>query len=96
MRRAAVRGAGSARSASGEAPPHLDLQPRLAALLRAYGKERLMWGSDFPYVLTGGNDVTAAALPYAAAAALPARWSFVGDAEMALLRGGTAAALFRF
>ena len=55
-----------------------------------------MWGSDFPYVLTGGNDMTKAASTYAEAAAIPKRWAFVGDAEMALLRGGTAAALFGF
>ena len=66
------------------------------ALLRAFGARRLMWGSDFPYVLTGGNDMTEAASTYAEAAAIPKRWAFVGDAEMALLRGGTAAALFGF
>ena len=35
---------------SAELPPHRDLQPRVAALIGAFGPARLMWGSDFPFV----------------------------------------------
>ena len=41
--------------ASAEAPPHKDLQPRVRRLLESYGARRLMWGSDFPFVLLGGQ-----------------------------------------
>ena len=33
-----------------EAWPHRDLLPRLKRIAEAYGAERLMWGSDFPWV----------------------------------------------
>lgn len=90
--------------ASGEAPPHLDLQPRLAALLRAYGKERLMWGSDFPFVLPGGFplpdgvDATPAAMTYSEAARVLDSWSLpeLDDAARDALMGGNAARLFGF
>lgn len=31
------------------------LQPRLERLLQAYGSERLLWGSDFPFALDHGG-----------------------------------------
>lgn len=89
---------------SGEKPPFFDLQPRVAELLKAYGASRLMWGSDFPFVLPGGFPLpegvtsTAAALTYDGAAQVPAQWQLDGlddDARVALM-GGTAAKLFRF
>ena len=91
--------------ASGEAPPFVDLQPRVRQLLNSYGASRLMWGSDYPFVLPGGFPLpegvssTPAALTYAQAAAVPAQWSSVpglDDAARAALMGGTAAKLFGF
>ncbi|GAB5029448.1 amidohydrolase family protein [Nannochloropsis oceanica] len=35
--------------------PFHDLAPRLEELVRVFGSERLMWGSDFPYVTTMGG-----------------------------------------
>jgi len=90
--------------ASGEAPPFADLVPRLGELLEAYGAERLMWGSDFPFVLPGGFPLkegvasTAAALPYDKAVNVVDAWSLPGldgPAREALM-GGTAAKVFGF
>ena len=81
---------------SAELPPHRDLQPRLGALLQAYGASRLMWGSDFPFVLIGGNTPTLSGLPYNKAAEMLSRWDVpeLNDAARARLLGGTAAELF--
>ena len=35
---------------SAEAPPHRDLDPFAAALLRAFTPHRLVWGSDWPFL----------------------------------------------
>ena len=90
--------------ASGEAPPHADLEPRVSELLRAFGPERLMWGSDFPFVTTGGFPLpegileTPAAMTYTQASAVPSAWKVpeLDDAALDALMGGTAARLFRF
>jgi predicted TIM-barrel fold metal-dependent hydrolase len=37
--------------ASGSAPPYADLRPRFVELLAVFGTERLIYGSDFPWVL---------------------------------------------
>ncbi|MEM2926975.1 MAG: amidohydrolase family protein [Candidatus Bathyarchaeia archaeon] len=37
--------------ASTEPYPYRDLHPWVHALLRAFGAERLMWGTDFPYIM---------------------------------------------
>lgn len=64
--------------------PHADLQPRFTALLDAYGPDRLMWGSDFPYVAMqpGGYaasiDAVRAWLPDDAVMAGTARRLFFG------------------
>jgi len=89
---------------SGLAPPHSDLEPRVAELLRAFGAERLMWGSDFPFVTTGGFPLpegvieTPAAMTYTQAAAVPTAWNVpeLDDTARDALMGGTAARLFRF
>ena len=90
---------------SQEKPPFLDIQPRLEALLRAYGPTRLMWGSDFPFCLPGGFPLpegvesTPAALSYADAAKAPDMWTSVrglDEEARAALMGGTAAKLFGF
>ena len=36
-------------------PPYDDMIPFINELLKAYGPERLMWGSDCPYQLDGGH-----------------------------------------
>jgi len=36
-------------------PPYDDMLPLIKACIKAYGPERLMWGSDCPYQLTGGH-----------------------------------------
>jgi predicted TIM-barrel fold metal-dependent hydrolase len=36
-------------------PPYDDMIPLIKELLKAYGPERLMWGSDCPYQLAGGQ-----------------------------------------
>lgn len=33
--------------------PYPSLQPRFAALIEHFGPERLLWGSDFPFVSDG-------------------------------------------
>ena len=87
---------------SAEPPPFLDLKPRVSALLKAYGKERLLWGSDFPFAIPGGFPLpdgvssTPAAMSYADAVAVPARWELLDEEELAALVGGNAARLFGF
>ncbi len=36
-------------------PPHHELRPMIRRLCDAFGPQRLMWGSDSPYQLQGGN-----------------------------------------
>jgi predicted TIM-barrel fold metal-dependent hydrolase len=36
-------------------PPHDDLVPMIRKLFESFGPKRLMWGSDAPYQLQGGN-----------------------------------------
>lgn len=89
---------------SGEPPPFRDLEPRVADLLTAFGASRLMWGSDFPFVLPGGFPLgegvtsTAAAMTYGDATAMPSQWAIpqLDDAALDALMGGTAAKLFNF
>ncbi len=84
--------------ASAEPPPHKDLQPRVRQLLESYGARRLMWGSDFPFVLLGGQERNDYALNYAQASFVPAEWEVAGLDEQAReqLMGGTAQRLFGF
>lgn len=89
---------------SAEPPPFADLAPRVAKLLDAYGPQRLMWGSDYPFVLPGGFPLpegvssTPAKMTYEDAVAVPAAWGLAGldDAELAALMGGNAARVFGF
>ncbi len=37
-------------------PPHLELIPMIKRLLDAFGPQRLMWASDCPYQVQGGNN----------------------------------------
>ena len=83
---------------SGELPPHRDLEPRLEALLKAFGHKRLMWGSDFPFVLIGGNTPTEAGSTYAQAAGALGFWSVpsLEGAAFDAVMGENAAAMFGF
>ena len=69
---------------------YADLRPRLAALLGVFGADRLMWGSDFPYVVleAGGYSGSKAALE-----AMLGDLG-VGEADAAMVLGGTAQKLF--
>ena len=75
---------------SAELPPHKDLEGRLSSLLKAYGPSRLLWGSDFPYVVleAGGYE--------GSKAALEAMLEHLGasEADAAMVLGGTAQKLF--
>ena len=79
-------------------PPHRDLEARVAALVAAFGARRLLWGSDFPFVIIGGNTPTDAGCSYAQASAQLGSWSVPGlddDAYRAIM-GGNAQRLFGF
>ena len=71
-------------------------------LLESYGARRLMWGSDFPFVLPGGFPLpegtpnTPAAMAYAESALVPTKWPELDAADLDALMGGTAAELFGF
>ena len=73
---------------SSQEAPHSDLQPRFDAAVDAFGADRLMWGSDFPFVqLNGGQKASLGAVRKFSSALAP-------GAQDALL-GGTARRLFR-
>ena len=82
-----VTGLGAGQTAD---PGFADLRPRLAALLEVFGADRLMWGSDFPYVVleAGGYE--------GSKAALEAMLEHLGasEADAAMVLGGTAQKLF--
>ena len=40
-------------------PPHTELTPMIKRLVEAFGPQRLMWASDSPYQLQGGNTYAA-------------------------------------
>jgi len=86
--------------ASAEPPPHLDLQRRVAELVAAFGAERLLFGTDFPFCTLGGNgpEPSAAAQTYEQAVRHPEFWEVEGltEAGRDLVLGGTAARLFGF
>ena len=72
--------------------PFADLVPRAKQLLEAFGADRLLWGSDFPWVegQEGGHA--------AAVAAAEELWHGAGadGPQTAAIFGGTAARLFKF
>ena len=75
------------RVSSAEAPPFTDTTAMVAKLLEAFGPERLMLGTDFPFVeeVKGG---------YSAAADVLRAQGGLGDEELAWVCGGTARKLF--
>jgi L-fuconolactonase len=72
---------------SREPPPYRDLDGVIARLADAFGAARMLWASDYPWPRDVPGYRTLLELP---AAALPG----ASPAELAAIRGGTAAALF--
>jgi predicted TIM-barrel fold metal-dependent hydrolase len=69
--------------------PYADLTPVVERVYRAFGAERMMWASDYPWI-----DVEPG---YAKTLALVDRHlPELTPAERLAIRGGTAAGLFRF
>ena len=77
-------------SRRGGAHGYDDMPPFFDALLQAYGADRLLWGSDFPFVqLQEGG--------YAAALSAIVEWCRgLQPSQAAAVCGGTAERLFRF
>ena len=73
---------------SSQDAPYSDLQPRFDAAVAAFGADRLMWGSDFPFVQLNGGQKASLEAVRGFARNLPQ------EAQDALL-GGTARRLFR-
>jgi L-fuconolactonase len=73
---------------SSQDAPHQDLQPRFDAAVDAFGADRLMWGSDFPFVQLNGGQQASLEAVRTFSSALPK------EARDAIL-GGTARRLFR-
>ncbi|CAD7936238.1 unnamed protein product [Amoebophrya sp. A25] len=59
--------------------PHYDVRPRVLSLLSVLGAKRLMWGSDFPFILPGGHSQTHAAVDYERAVGIFSEWNNVID-----------------
>lgn len=75
---------------SSEDAPHADLRGRFDALVGAYGADRLLWGSDFPFVaLQPGGQAGSLDAARRLAYNLP-------EASRTAILGGTAARLFKF
>ena len=68
--------------------------------MAAFGAERLLFGTDFPFCTLGGNgpEPSAAAQTYEQAVRHPEFWEVEGltEAGRDLVLGGTAARLFGF
>ena len=73
---------------SSQDAPHTDLQPRFDQAVEAFGADRLMWGSDFPFVQLNGGQRASLEAVRGFSRNLPQ------EAQDALL-GGTARRLFR-
>jgi L-fuconolactonase len=70
-------------------PPHEDLWDWIHAVTEAFGVERIMWGSDYPWVLEKETIATALKAAASALSSLSCH-----DADQVF--GGTARRLFRF
>ena len=69
---------------------HAELSLRLVALIAAFGASRLMWGSDFPFVMQqpasdGEGDKGS---PYAQSVDTVRRWGVLTDEELQQVFGG--------
>ncbi len=67
--------------------PFNDLMPLTRALYAAFGAQRLLWGTDYPYVLDSGSYVQSLD-------ALRFHMPFIDAADLPLILGGNAARLF--
>lgn len=78
---------------SSQPAPYADLEPRFRELLQTYGPNRLMWGSDFPYVVLqpGGYAAQLDAVKTWTLNALPDRTDHVDS-----IMSGNAKRLFGF
>jgi predicted TIM-barrel fold metal-dependent hydrolase len=74
---------------SREPYPHRDLEPVVRAVYRAYGADRLLWASDFPWILEEPGYTAQLAL---ADELLPD----ISSSERAAILGGTARKLLTF
>ena len=63
--------------------PYRDGKPFVEAVVKAFGAERCMWGSDFPHVLAGCGYVRNRNL-------LPRMLPSLSKAELDAIMGGTA------
>ncbi len=68
------------------AMPHEDTWPMVKALLGAYGAERLMWGTDFPWIQSHGG--------YVEGTQIIGQIPDISDVDRDWLMGGTATSLF--
>ena len=71
---------------SGEAFPYEDTAPQVQQLVEAYGARRLMWGSDFPFVVHECG--------YTDAAGTLGALGVLTDEQHEWIMGGTLASLF--
>jgi L-fuconolactonase len=67
--------------------PYRDGLPFVEAAVRAFGADRCLWGSDFPHVLAGCGYVRNRHL-------LPRMATYLAEADLAAVMGGTAARLW--
>ena len=67
-------------------PPYKELKPRLAALVAAFGAERVLTGSDYPFALDFGG--------YGAFLESVRGWGLLSDEELHWVTRGTAERLF--
>lgn len=72
-------------SISGESPPHHDLWPLLRAICERFGPDRLLWGSDMPWIGPAA---------YGSELAVIGELPWLDEAGRAALAGGTAARVF--
>jgi predicted TIM-barrel fold metal-dependent hydrolase len=67
--------------------PFADLLPLIRALYSAFGGSRLLWGTDYPYVLDSGSYIQSLD-------AVRFHMSFIAPPDVAAILGGNAARIF--
>jgi L-fuconolactonase len=73
---------------TGDAYPYLDLQPIGDSLVNAFGPDRLLWGSDWPWIKTNPSYEACFAL-------VDHHFPGLSTYERDLIRGGNAARIFK-
>ena len=71
---------------SDEPQPHRDTWPMVIALIEAYGAERIMWGTDFPWIQSHGG--------YVSGTTILDQIPGISDNQRNQIMGGTAMSLF--